>query len=233
MPGDLGCLLETLARCPRLTALGLRLDDDMLYNGDGPPAPGLAAFANLRSLTSLTWTYENTFYDRDPCLTDLVDALAPLTGLADLSVDLCNVPIALYSGLASFTGLRSLAIRMQLEACAIDPWCLNLPKLLTLTFVGCHFNDEDMLPNLTALPSLTRIEFCGCKGPPECVQHVLAQLAPLPRLQHCVLRTENGVPPCAWFLPQLLRMPFDMGSLSSMLLRLDLSGLMLPLFHWC
>ena len=160
----------------------------------------------------------------------MVNALAPLAGLADLSVDLYNLPIRVPSGLANLTGLRSLAIRMHLEACAIDPWCFNLPELLTLTFVGCHLHDADMLPNFTALPSLTRIEFSGCKGRPACVQHVLAQLVHLPRLQHCVLGAENCALACAWLLPELLGLPLDVGSLCSTLLRLDVSGLTLPLF---
>ena len=231
-PGDLGRLLKALARCPRLTALGLTLTDSFLYHDDGL---GLAAIANLRSLTSLTWTYEsydnNLWYERDPCLADLVVALAPLTGLTDLSVDFFHLPIIVPSDLANLTGLRSLAICTQyFQACACEPWCLRLPELLTLTFITCDFHDPDMLPSFSALPSLTRIEFSGCKGRPDCEQHVLAQLVHLPRLQHCVLEARHCALACAWFVPELLRLPLDVGSLSSTLLRLDVSELALPLF---
>ena len=79
--GDLGCLLEALAWCPRLTVLDLdrwspeRTKKDQAVQ----PTPTVPAFAKLRSLTELLLS------EFEPLtLVDVVDALVSLTGLAEL-----------------------------------------------------------------------------------------------------------------------------------------------------
>ena len=131
---DLGCLLEALAWCPRLTALGLYMMDGGEVDKFGadvpqpPPGPGCApAFAKLRSLTKLTLE----LFSLDPMtLADVVGALVPLTGLAELSFEL-DQPALIPAAMGQLMGLRSLEFR-GLNPCALEAGCFDLPKLESL-----------------------------------------------------------------------------------------------------
>ena len=88
---DLGCLLEALAWCPRTRALTLSFGISVFKrfgDGYGPkwPFPDACVFAKLSSLTKLALTSDQwtpTPYK----FADVVGALVPLTGLAELSFD--------------------------------------------------------------------------------------------------------------------------------------------------
>ena len=205
------CLLEALAWCPRLTFLGLL----MWHSGraDGglamQPVPTLPPFAKLRNLTELVLNFGTAV----PCtLPNVVDALAALTGLADLFI---NYPKAAVvpAALAQLKALQWLSLH-SLQSCVLAAGCLNLPTLAHLEFHACHFEDREVLRGVTALQSLTRIEFSGGKGP----RFFDPQLVQLKRLQ-CMIY-EAATP----WRTGLSSLPADMGSLSTGLLHVDFSG---------
>ena len=220
---DLGCLLEALAWCPQLRALDLcTLHEGIRYAADEDlhwPFPDAAAFAKLRSLKKLALFFE----DKHFCLADIVNALMPLTGLAELRLEL-RQPGVMPAALGHLKGLRSLTLS-GFSPCILQAGCLDLPNLLSLAFEGCGFGeDAHVLPDVTALQCVTRIESTGTKGP--CFFD--PQLVHLPHLQRLVL-TQH----CAGYIdisPGLPRLPIGMGSLSSSLLHLDISAFALSHF---
>ena len=154
---------------------------------------------------------------------DVVTALAPLTGLAGLAVwppEEAVVPAAL----AQLTGLRLLEFS-GLNHTVFEPGCLDLPGLVSLDFRECHFYREKVPPGVPALPSLTRICFGACsiglrvrdKGPEE----FSYQLVRLPWLQRMV--SETGELCRDWARLWVSRLPADMGALSSALVRISIS----------
>ena len=226
-PGDWGCLLEALAWCPRLRALDLcvvreftlpeRDEGDELHQH--LTFPDAAAFAKLRSLTKLALS----FGEDDPyTLADVVGAIVPLTGLAELELGLPQ-PAVLPAALGQLKGLRSLELQ-DFNSCVLEAGCLDLPNLLSLDFRGCNFEDAEVLPGVTALRSLTRIEFSDGFSP----RFFDPQLVQLPGLQRMVYETNKGCIDGASL--GLSRLPADMGSLSSTLLHLDFSGHQLTQF---
>ena len=180
---DLGCLLEALALCPRLRALGLNMympdadegDEDLYW-----PFPA-TALAKLSSLTSLALDFNEGFYTLD----DVVGALVSLTGLVELSItltmyaDMHLVPAAL----GQLKALRSLefgCIRpCVFEAGVFRPARLAEPRLPVLR----ASQDAEVLPGVSALQCLTGIEFSHGLGPLT----LDPQLAQLPGLQRLVL----------------------------------------------
>ena len=225
---DLGCLLEALAWCPRLESLDIfmanRLDEDGVVSNAASqnfPVLGCApAFAKLRSLTKLVLSFGNGEADPDT-LSKVVDALAPLTGLAELDYT-SSGPAVLPASLRQLKELRSLEFG-SLDPCVFEAGCLDLPLLQSLEFSSCVIQDADMLLGITALQSLTRIEFCDSQGPP-----LFAQLVHLPRLHHAVVLA--CVPCHAGASQGLFRLPADMGSLCATLLHIDCSGQRLTQF---
>ena len=227
---DLGCLLVTLAWCPCLRVLDLSMgcfedsegDDDLRW-----PVSYASAFAKLSSLTKLALA----FNEEEPCtLADVVGALVPLTGLVELSLGLLQ-PAVVPAALGRFKVLQSLELQ-SFSPCVLEAGCLDLPSLVSLSFHGCDiYEDAEELPGVIALQRLTHIEITG-EGP----RFFDPQLVQLPGLQRLVLccdiyhfdddddDAENSAP--AW----LLRLPADMGLLSSSLLHLNVSGLRLPHF---
>ena len=217
---DLECLLEALAGCPHLSALDLStvyFEDEGLQR----PFPDASTFAKLSSLTKLAL---RVMFEADVMtLTDVVGALVPLTGLADLSLGLPQSAVV-PAALGQFKGLQSLAF-YDLRPCVLEAGCLDLPKLQSLEFGQCLFEeDAQVLPGITALQCLTCIEFSGFLG--SCFfDPGLSRL----QLQRMVMSHD----PCDDYdddSPWLLRLPADMGVLSSSLLYLDLSGLELTRF---
>ena len=165
-------------------------------------------------------------------LADVVYALVPLTGLAELKVYLPDtvshraiiedleeleeravVPAAL----GRLKALRSLQLHGS-EECVLKPGCLNLPNLLSLELLGWDFKNAEVLRGASALQSLTRIEFSGGDGP----RFFDRQLVALPRLQHVIYQTlapcHGGA--CSW----LSELPADMGALRSTLQHIDCRG---------
>ena len=173
-----------------------------------------AAFAQLRSLTRLALSFweEDTY-----TLADVVGALVPLTGLAELRYQLlprrCCVPAAL----GQLKGLRSWGCT-GLDPCVLEAGCLDLPNLMSLHFHDCEIADAEMLPGISALQSLTRIEFWLWRW----AALFNPQLVQLPKLQHLVFNTSDS----HYSDPVLglFRLPADMGSLRLGLLHLDISG---------
>ena len=229
--GDLGCLLEALSLCPRLRALDLYMVDRW---GDAKrmelyPATGCApAFAKLRGLTKLALSFG--IEDPTCLLKSMVRALVSLTGLADLQLDLNQsyqferVPAAL----GQLKALRLLRFG-GFNPCELEAGCLDLPNLRSLHFDCCHFcslvdttnrrYEYHMLPDVSALQMLTRIEFSESQAP-----LFLAQLMQCQKLQRIVLATRR---PCRDSICMGLKMPnlpSVMGSLSSRLHHLDVSG---------
>ena len=222
---DLGGLLEALAWCTRLRALGLNMRD---IDSDGAdddlylpfPAPALA------HLSSLTWLALQ-FDEQDPyALADLVGALVSLTGLAELRVGFPK-PAVVPAVLGQLTGLRVLEL-YDICPCALEAGCFDLPDLEGLVFVECTFQDAEVLLGVSALQHLAHIEILCC----DALYGVDAQLAQLPGLQRLVLSRESQFQDLTSFSspPAPLRLPADMGSLSSTLLHLDVSGLRLAHF---
>ena len=218
-PEDLGCLLEALAWCPRLSSLHLCVRDNSNDSTDEdddehdaapqklPVLGCLPAFAKLRSLTQL----ELGLGEADPhTLPNMVLGLAPLTGLAELRIR-CFYGPAVFPASLQMQGLRCLKFD-NLDPCVFEAGCLDLPLLQSLEFYNCVVEDAAMLSDITALQSLTSIKLCSSQGPP-----VFAQLVHLPRLQHAVL----GAYACA--CRGLFRLPADMGSLCATLLYMDCS----------
>ena len=221
---DLGCLLEALAWCPCLKALDLHMEFIKADEGDEAlnwPFPDACAFAKLSSLTKLALALnqgkENESFD----LADMVVALASLTALVELSLDPPHAYGAVVpSALGQFKGLRSLALR-HIGPCVFEAGCLDLPSLETLFFGACDLGDAQVLPGITALQRLTCIEMLGIRG--VCVFD--PEFAKLPCLQRMVVKifwldTEDPDD-----IPGLIRLPADMGRLSSSLLHLEVSGL--------
>ena len=63
-------------------------------------------------------------------LADVVGALVPLTGLAELSFEL-DQPALIPAAMGQLMGLRSLEFR-GLNPCALEAGCFDLPKLESL-----------------------------------------------------------------------------------------------------
>ena len=216
---DLGSLLEALSWCPRLRSLDINMIDSTDEGGnvvvDAPkkfPALGCApAFAKLRSLTQLRLSFGNG--EAAPhTLSDLVVALAPLTGLAELCF-YSSGPAVLPVALRQLKRLRSLKF-VCLIPCVFEAGGLDLPLLQSLEFHSCVIQDADMLLGITALQSLTRIEFCDSQRPP-----VFAQLVHLPRLQHAVVAScRRGA------RPGLSELPAHMGLLCATLVHMNCYG---------
>lgn len=182
-PDNVGCLLEALAFCPRLTALHLVAEGDPGDSSDTPwPSPHAFGFAKLRSLTKLVLEYgeEESYY----ALANAMDALVSLKCLAELTVPFYGDPALVPASLGQLQTLRSLELG-YLEPGVLEAGCLDLPNLLSLTFQGCHFMDTEVLPGVSALRSLTRIEFLDGQGP----RFFDRQLSRLPQLQHAVFET--------------------------------------------
>ena len=216
---DLGCLLEALAWCPRLRALDLYV----WVSGRHGAFPGASAFAKLTSLTKLSLA----FGEDDPCtMAEVVGALVPLAGLAELSIDSLQ-PAVVPAALGQLKGLRALQLH-NMSACVLEAGCLDLPVLESLDFEYCHFEGAHVLPSVTALQCLTCVVFLGGQASflfdPELVQ--------LPRLARLVLSQDYsfgdevyGDAPA-----RLFRLPADMGLLSLSLVDLDIGGLRLARF---
>ena len=216
----LGYLLEALASCPRLKALNLHVNvgghSVGSYDGgdEAGRSPDLSAFAKLRSLTKLVLFLGNA----EPySLADVVGALVSLTGLAELELAVSKSS-AVPAALGRLKGLRSLGL-FNIRPCVLEEGCLDLPNLLSLEFACCSIMHAEVLPGVTALQNLTSITFSSCQGP-HCFDHQLVQL---PRLQRIIFDSGVGRGECL-ACPWLTRLPADMGSLTSSLLRLDCTG---------
>ena len=180
----LGRLLGALAACPRLTSLSLSMGFPERFGRMHPTwmLPSLAPFAQLRSLTKLSLTFDEVkFYP----LADVVRALVPLTGLVELYVCFSQ-PTVVPAALGQLKALRSLTFSWF--ECVLEAGCLDLPNLQSLVFDGCGIENAEVLASVPALPSLTRIEVLNGSGPP-----FVAQLLLLPLLQHMVFYTNE---PC-------------------------------------
>ena len=227
---NLGCLLEALARCPRLRALDLSVECFARSEGDGGlpwPFPYVSAFAKLSSLTKLSLAF-----DEEPCtFADVVGALLPLTSLVELDLSL-RQPAVVPAALGHFKLLQSLTLS-GFSPCVLEAGCLHLPSLLSLDFDECIFEENALvLPGVAALQSLTRIEMTGDEGP-RFFDRGLVQLPGLKRLVlSCGMPDDDDNHDGVEFIgpAQLLRLPADMGLLSSSLLHLDISGLTLAQF---
>lgn len=121
-------------------------------------------------------------------LSDIVEALVPLTGLAELEVHFPEAAVV-PAALAQLRGLRSLMFSC-LSHTVLEAGCLDLPGLVSLDFRRCHFERVEVLPGVTALQSLMRIEFTGCSEGPPFFDHQLVQL---PQLQRMVFETGSGI----------------------------------------
>ena len=211
-PNGLGRLLEALASCPRLECLGLCLDYvEGLHPTSVPHS--LAPFAQLQSLTQLSLSsLDADFYP----LADVVRALVPLTGLAELTIS-CMQDAVVPAALGQLKGLRSLSFT-GFRACVLEAGCFDLPNLLSLEFHSCMFEDAEVLANVPALPSLTRIECLAGYGPP-----FAAHLVQLPHLQHMVFHTMCG-PSMADYSDAYLGLPRLPSHMSPNLLHLSLAG---------
>ena len=213
---DLGCLLEALAWCPRLQNvwLGIVRFDTHKEDLSCPfPAPALA---NLGSLTSLAWYFD----DQVPyTLVDIVGALVAMTGLAELHFG-SPKPAMVPAALGHLKGLRALKF-LKMRPSGLEVGCLDLPNLQSLDFVWCILRDAEVLPGVSALQRLTRVEFEGGETPVAIVH----QLVQLPRLQRLVLSHSPHLSP-----PGVLRLPADMGALRLGLLHLDLQDRKLTQF---
>ena len=123
---DLGCLLEALAGCPRLRGLDLSMEffgEAESHEGPQRPFPDASTFAKLTGLTKLALHVLN---EADAMsLADVVGALVPLTGLAELSLGLPQ-PAFVPAALGQFKGLQSLAFD-DLRPCVLEAGCLDLP----------------------------------------------------------------------------------------------------------
>ena len=104
----------------------------------------LPAFAKLRSLTKLVLFLG----EADPnTLCNMVHALAPLTGLAELEIN-SDGPAVFPASLRQLKELRSLTL------CSLTPFvfearCLDLPLLRSLEFHDCVIQDAAMLSGIT------------------------------------------------------------------------------------
>ena len=224
---DLGCLLEALACCPRLGALTLSTQHQQGRHGRHEdlnwPFPGAPAFTKLRSLTKLTLAFDRGDHFR---LADIVSALVPFTGLAELTLGSAQ-PAVMPTALGQFVHLRSLDL-FSFGPLVLEAGCLNLSNLQSLKFDGCYLEeDAQMLPVVTALQRLTCIEFLGCQEMPV----FDPQLVQLLRLQRLVFSPESLCHALyTGASPGLFRLPTDMGLLRSSLLHMHLNALGLPHF---
>ena len=217
-PADLRCMLEALAWCTRLRALGLSSYNFEQGDEDEAvccPFPEASVFGNLRSLTKLALHFSNPY-----ALADAVDALVPLTGLAELSIGLpklSTVP-AILGQLKALRSLEFLGLRTH----RLEAGCLDLPDLRRLSFHWCKFEEAEVLPGISTLQHLTRIEFSGGQGPrffdPQLVQLPCVHMA----FSYGVFFDGADSIPAP---PELFKLPADMGLLSSSLSHLDISGL--------
>ena len=219
VPDDLGGLLKALTCCPHLRVLDLCFDScgrsgEHIDQYWPFPAPALA---KLSSLTSLALRFD----DHDPyTLAGVVGALVALTGLVKLSIgfpkyaDIQLVPAAL----GQLKALRSLEFSRICD-CVLEAGCLDLPNLQSLDFFQCRVPDAEVLPGVSALQCLTRIEFFEGEGP----VYLDPELAQLPGLQRLILSRMDDLPYDELDLAPL-RLPADMGPLSSTLLHLDING---------
>ena len=208
---NLNCLLEALAWCPRLEELCLSMFEE---DGGVPrPFPDAPAFAKLRSLRRL----QLAFGDADPyILAGVAGALAPLTGLEELSIGLFRRAV-LPAALGKLTQLHELHFA-GLNPCSLEAGCLDLPSLQSLVFHSCNLGDAELLPGVTALQSLTYLQFIGGQGP----RFLDPQLERLPQLQ--VLMLETSKPCHGGARLGLATLPADMGSLTLSLRHLSISG---------
>ena len=143
-----------------------------------------------------------------------MDALAPLTSLAELRYDSCG-PTVFPSSLRQLKRLRSLRLS-SLDPCVFEAGCLDLPLLQSLEFGSCSIQDTDLLLGITSLQGLTSFEFCNSQGP-----SLFAQLVHLPRLQIIIV---SCISCRAGAGSGLCRLPADMGSLCATLLHINCSG---------
>ena len=159
-------------------------------------------------------------------LVEVVGALASLTGLAELGFWFRGSGVV-PATLSQLQGLQSLEFH-QVTPCVLEAGCLNLPKLMSLDFMGCTFaEDAKVLPGVTALQRLSRIVFTGDWESgffdPGLVQ--------LPRLQHLQITQDDELyDDDRDNASRLLRLPADMGLLRLSVLYLHLSGLRLAHF---
>ena len=225
--GDGATLLHALAGCPRLTALTMRVSRIMEDEADdmGPgvePALDMPGFAKLRGLTKLALAFLD--YDLPGAIDCSVDALVPLTGLAELSLRFFCHRVVVPAAVGQLKALRSLEFH-HVTPCVLVAGCLDLPSLTSLSFCCCTFKcsaDADvLLPGVSALQNLVRIKFWDGQAP----RLFGRQLAQLPRLQVMVFAQSYLCDGSA-----CPRLPAAMGPLSSSLLHLDMSGLQLPQF---
>ena len=197
--GDLACLLEALARCPRLRALSLYTSYCRRREGGDQglhwPFPDASAFAKLSGLTKLLIGFgTNETYT----LAEVVQALVPLTGLAELTLGIPH-PAVEPAALGQLKTLRSLKCT-GLQRCVLEAGSLNLPNLQSL-FDRCEFEDAEVLPGVDALQRLTRIQFKSGRGP----RYFDPQLAQLPRLQHVeISKEEPGSSVTTWGITHTL-----------------------------
>ena len=247
--GNLNCLLEALAWCPRLRALDVYIlgtgqhgtcvdwkassSDDEEWDwrdGDDKHLPDARALAKLPSLTRLALRFL-AYRVYASVFAGVASSLVSLMGLVELSValPLCYsvTPsafgrVGVPGALGQLKGLRSLEVTC-FDPCNLETGCFDLPKLRSLAFRSCNLEGAEVLPGVSALQSLTRIEFSGGQGP----SFFDPQLVQLPLLQHMVFQSESN----SRNLPAVLSSPpADMGSLSCSLLHLDLRGHRLPQF---
>ena len=211
--GSLGCLLEALAWCPRLKALDLCI---MGY-GEGaegaPPFPADAT-AKLCSLTNLALS----FLEADPySVANVVGALAPLTGLAELVLCSPRCPVV-PAALGQLKALRYLEF-VHWGPGILEAGCLDLPRLQGLAFHACKIEVEnaEVLSGLTALQDLTYMQFRDGQGPP-----FFAQLVQLPRLHYVAFDSCDPIYSGARLGLSVL--PANLCSLSTALLHLDVTG---------
>ena len=217
---NLDCLLEALARCPRLRALdlcisGKRVDgggssseDEAWAWSDGDDRlklfPDARALAKLPTLTRLALRYKGHKVYAS-IFAGVASSLVSLTGLVELSVGFVTSyyvsasalgRVGVPAALGQLKGLESLEIT-RFDRCNLEPGCFDLPKLRSLAFRDCNLEGEDVLPGVSALQSLTRIEFSGGKGP----SFFDPQLVQLPLLQHMVFETIDAY---RWDQPAVL-----------------------------
>ena len=211
----LGCLLDMLSWCPRLSSLGLDLLESA---GDAAqPFPGAPAFAKLRSLTKV-----KLVFGKDRCtLAEVVGALSSVTGLTELALTMPQ-PAVVPAALGQLKSLQVLQFR-RLCPCVLEAGCLDLPNLESLDFSCCQIEDAEVLLGVTALQSLTSIVFLHGVGPP-----FVAQLLQLPRLQQMVF---ENIHPCLGIASLgLARLPSGTGLQSMALLHLNCINQGLPQF---
>ena len=223
---DLGCLLETLTWCPRLSALSLCVDCvNPREGGDDlqSPFPAGSAFTRLSSLASLGLTLDSEIHYT---VAEVLGALVSLTGLADLSICFALQPGVVPAALRQLKALQSLELH-DIRPCVLEAGCLDLPKLESLVFGSCNFVDAKVLPGVSALQCLTRIELSGGSRSsffdPQLVQLPLQRLV-LCRDSGFAEVSTPGIEDVSDDAPLMLRLPAGMGLLIFSLLHLDVSG---------